>query len=176
MIDNLKKHNYLYLSIGSTILMIFYLVFFLNKYSKSFIVEVGINSLGLTFFYTYEIVKDFFESRTLEQLFYYRRFLQIWDPIFAISYTVMYSSWIIYFFTNKYYLLVLPLLVMIIDWLENYIELIMLESFINSDILSPTLVLLGASINALRWLLFSAIYLLIIVGIIKGIKNYYAKR
>tara|TARA_X000001036_G_scaffold339055_1_gene318140 strand:+ start:110 stop:580 length:471 start_codon:yes stop_codon:yes gene_type:complete len=155
--------------------MVSYLRFFLSDFSKCFSVKIGINSLGLTFYYTFEIVKGFFESRALEQLICYREFLQIWDPIFAIIYTLMYSSWIIYFFKNKYYFLVLPILVMITDWAENYIELMMLENFINLDILSPTLVLFGSGINALRWLLFSVLYLLIIVGIVKSIKIYYAK-
>jgi hypothetical protein len=64
---------------------------------------------------------------------------------------------------------------MITDWAENYIELMMLENFINLDILSPTLVSFGSGINVLRWLLFSVIYLLIIIGIVKAIKIYYAK-
>ena len=172
---NLKKYKYLYFSLGTTLLMVSYLRFFLSDFSKCFSVEIGINSLGLTFYYTVEIVKGFFESRTLEQLICYREFLQIWDPIFAIIYTLMYSSLIIYFFKNKYYFLVVPILVMITDWAENYIELMMLENFINLDILSPTLVLFGSGINALKWLLFSVIYLLIIVGIVKAIKIYYAK-
>ena len=172
---NLKKYKYLYFSLGTTLLMVFYLRFFLSDFSKCFSVEIGINSLGLTFYYTVEIVKGFFESRTLEQLICYREFLQIWDPIFAIVYTLMYSSWIIYFFKNTYYFLVVPILVMITDWAENYIELMMLENFINLDILSPTLVSFGSGINALRWLLFSVIYLLIIIGIVKAIKIYYAK-
>ena len=155
--------------------MVLYFRFFLSDYSKCFSVDVGINSLGLTFYYTVEIVKDFFESRTLGQLNCYREFLQIWDPIFAIVYTLMYSSWIIYFFKNKYYFLVVPILVMIADWVENYIELIMLQNFINSDLLSPTLVSFGSGINTLRWLLFSLIYLLIIIGIIKAIKLYFSR-
>ena len=168
---NLKKYKHLYFSLGATLLMVFYLRFFLSDYSKCFSVEVGINSLGLTFYYTVEIVKDFFESRTQEQLICYREFLQIWDPIFAIVYTLMYSSWIIYFFKNKYHYLVVPCLVTITDWVENYIELMMLENFINSDMLSPTLVSFGSGINTLRWLLFSVIYLLIIIGIVKAIKK-----
>ena len=68
-----------------------------------------------------------------------------------------------------------PILVMITDWAENYIELIMLENFINLDILSPTLVSFGSGINTLRWLLFSVIYLLIIIGIVKAIKLYFAR-
>ena len=67
------------------------------------------------------------------------------------------------------------MLVMIADWAENYIELMMLENFINLDILSLALVLFGSGINSLRWFLFSIIYLLIIVRIVKVIKIYYAK-
>ena len=172
---NFKKYKYLYFSLGSTLLMVFYLRFFLSDYSKCFIIEVGITSLGLTLYYTVEIVKDFFESRTLEQLICYQEFLQIWDPIFAIVYSLMYSSWIIYFFKNNYYFLVIPILVMIADWVENYIELMMLENYINLDILSPTLVSFGSGINTLRWFLFSVIYLLIIIGLVKAIKIHYVK-
>ena len=172
---NLKKYKSLYYSLGSALLMVFYLRFFLSDFSKCFSVDVGINSLGLTFYYNVEIIKDFFESRTLEQLNCYREFLQIWDPIFAIVYTLMYSSWIIHFFKNKYYFLVVPILVMIADWVENYIELMMLQDFINSDMLSPTLVSFGSGVNTLRWLLFSVIYFLIIIGIVKAIKMYFTR-
>ncbi len=175
MVQNFKNNRTLYLAIGSTLIMFLYVKFILVHYSRCFTVDVGSNSLGLSFYYTIDMVQNFFESRTLEQLFCYKEFLQIWDPIFAFVYTLMYSSWIIYFFKNKYYFLVVPILVMITDWAENYIELMMLENFINSDMLSPTLVSFGSGINTLRWLLFSVIYLLIIIGIVKAIKIYYAK-
>ena len=174
-IYNFKKHNSLYLALVSTLLMISYLSLFLGDYSKCFSLEVGLNSLGLTFYYNLQIVNDFFELRTLEQLICYREFLQIWDPLFAIVYTMMYSSWLIFFFKDKYYFLIIPIFVMISDWIENYIELIMLENFINSDILSPMLISFGSGINTLRWLLFSTTYLLIIIGLIKSIKLYYSK-
>ena len=54
--------------------MVFYLGFFLSDYSKCFSVEVGINSLGLSFYYTLDMVQKFFESRTLEQLICYGEF------------------------------------------------------------------------------------------------------
>ena len=174
-IYNLKKHNSLYLALVSTLLMVLYLSLFLSDYSKCFSLEVGLNSLGLTFYYNLQIVKDFFELRTLEQLICYQEFLQIWDPIFAIVYTIMYSSWLIYFFKDKYYFSIVPIFVMICDWIENYIELMMLENFINSDILSPMLVSFGSGINTLRWLVFCITYLLIIIGLVRSIKLYYVK-
>ena len=172
---NLKKYKYLYFSLGTTLLMVFYLRFFLSDFSKCFSVEIGINSLGLTFYYTVEIVKGFFESRTLEQLICYREFLQIWDPIFAIVYTLMYSSWIIYFFKNKYYFLVIPILVMIADWVENYIELMMLETYLNSSPISETLVSLGSGINSFKWSLSILTYLIIFIGIMNTFKLFLTK-
>ena len=155
--------------------MVFYLRFFLSDYSKCFSVEVGINSLGLSFYYTLDMVQKFFESRTLEQLICYGEFLQIWDPFFAIVYTLMYSSWIIYFFKNKYYFLVIPILVMIADWVENYIELMMLETYLNSSPISETLVSLGSGINSFKWSLSILTYLIIFIGIMNTFKLFLTK-
>ena len=42
--------------------MISYLSLFLGDYSKCFSLEVGLNSLGLTFYYNLQIVNDFFDT------------------------------------------------------------------------------------------------------------------
>ena len=64
----------------------------------------------------------------------------------------MYASWIRYFFKNKLLFLIIPIFVTIADWAENYIELLMLETYLNSGLISKILVSLGSGINSLKFL------------------------
>ncbi|MEI6586894.1 MAG: hypothetical protein WCL56_12455, partial [Sediminibacterium sp.] len=101
MITYFKKNRTLYLAIGFTIVFSLYIKLILAPFSSCFKLDAGANSLGLSFSYSLEMVRKFFESRTQEQLLCYSKFLQIWDAIFAFFYTLMYASWIVYFFNNK---------------------------------------------------------------------------
>ena len=167
----------LYFAIGFTLAFFLYITFILGPVGSCFTVDVGSNSLGLSFSYTKEMVQNFFESRNQEQLLCYSQFLQIWDAIFAFVYTLMYASWILYFFKNKRLFLIIPILGMIADWAENYVELLMLETYLNlnSNSISETLVSLGSGINSFKWVLSSLTYLIILFGIISTLKIFLTK-
>ena len=123
-IEYFKNNRTLYFAIGFTLLFFLYLRFTLLPVSSCFKLDVGSNSLGLSFSYTKDMVQSFFESRTQDQLLCYSQFLQKWDAIFALFSTMMFGSWIVYLFKNKHLLLIIPTtLGMIADWSENYIEL-----------------------------------------------------
>jgi len=152
-----------------------YITFALNPAGSCFKVEAGPNSLGLSFSYTKDMVQSFFESRSQEQLICYSQFLQIWDAIFAIIYTLMYASWIMYLFNKKRLLTLIPVLGMISDWSENYVELLMIKTYLNSGPISEIFVSLGSGINSFKWVLSSLTYLIILVGIIIAIRNFLTK-
>ena len=171
VIKYFKNNRTLYFAIGFTFAFFLYVTLVLGRVSNCFTLDVGANSLGLSFYYTKDIVQNFFEARTQEQLFCYSQFLKIWDSIFAFVYTLMYASWIRYFFKNKSLFLIIPILSMIADWAENYVELLMLETYLNSIPISETLVLLGSGINSFKWTLSSLTYLLILFGIIIILKT-----
>ena len=171
MIKYFKKNRTLYLAIGFTIVFSLYIKFILAPFSSCFKLDAGANSLGLSFSYSLEMVRKFFESRTKEQLLCYSKFLQIWDAIFAFFYTLMYASWIVYFFNYKRLLLIIPILCMIADWSENYAELIMLKTYLNAGPISETLASIGSGINSLKWILSSITYLIILIGIIIKLKT-----
>jgi hypothetical protein len=175
MIRYFKKNRTLYLAIGFTIVFFLFITYFLAPFSTCFKLDAGINSLGLSFSYSLEMVKKFFESRTREQLLCYREFLQIWDAIFAFIYTLMYASWIVYFFNNKRLLLIIPVFCMIADWAENYVELVMLKTYLNSGPISETLVSIGSGINSFKLILSSITYLIILIGIIIKLKTVLTK-
>ena len=87
----------------------------------------------------------------------------------------MYASWIMYFFKNKRIFLAIPILGMISDWAENYVELLMIKAYLNSSPISEILVSLGSGINSIKWVLSSLTYLIILVGIIFILKNFLTK-
>lgn len=170
-----KNNRTLYLAIVFTLVFFFYLTYILAPFSSCFKLDAGANSLGISFSYTLEMVQNFFESRTQEQLLCYSEFLQIWDAIFAFIYTLMYASWIVYFFNNKRLFMIIPVLTMIADWAENYIELFILETYLNSSTITEISVSLGSGINSAKWILSSITYLIILLGIILKLKTFLPK-
>ena len=107
------NHRTLYFAIGTALTMFLYVEFILVPFSRCFTLDAGANSIGLSFYYTLDMVQNFFESRTQEHLLCYGQFLKIWDAIFAFIYTLMYVSWIRYFFKNNRLFLIFPILAMI---------------------------------------------------------------
>ena len=167
-----RNKNILYFAVGSSVAFILYITFVLTPVGACFNLDSGSISLGLSFSYTKAIVLSFFESRSQEQLLCYSQFLQIWDAIFAIIYTLMYASWIVWLFNNTRWLALVPILGMLSDWSENYIELIMINTYTNAGAISETIVSLGSGINSFKWVLSSLTYLIIIIGIIIAIRNF----
>ena len=167
----LNNNKLLSLALTSTLVFILYTVLILSRVSGCFTLEVGSNSLGLSFSYNIELVQSFFDSRNQEQLLCYSQFLKIWDIIFAIVYTAMYASWIALLLKNKHLYLIIPILAMICDWLENFLEILMLESYLQSNLIPQNLVSLGSGINSFKWVLSSFTYLIILLGILFVLKN-----
>jgi hypothetical protein len=64
---------------------------------------------------------------------------------------------------------------MIADWSENYFELIMLKTYLNSGQISETLVSIGSGINSFKLILSSITYLIILIGIIIKLKTVLTK-
>ena len=168
---NPKNKSILYFALGSTLAFILYLSLILNPASGCFRLDSGSNSLGLSFSYTLEMVLDFFAARNQEQLLCYSQFLKVWDIIFAMIYTLMYGSWILYLLNKKIYLMI-PILGMIADWSENFSELLMIESYVTSGSISQSLISIGSGINSFKWIMSSLTYLIVIIGIIVAIKTF----
>jgi hypothetical protein len=64
---------------------------------------------------------------------------------------------------------------MIADWVENYLEILMLESYLNSSPISEQLVSIGSGMNSFKWILSSITYLIILTGIILKLKIFLTK-
>ena len=172
---NSKNHKHLYFAIGFTLVFIFYISFILMPLSSCFRIDIGTNSLGLSI-YNIEMVQGFFQARDQAQLLCYSQFLKLWDIIFAVVSTAMFGSWIVYLFKNKRLLLLAPtLLGMIADWSENFVELLMLETYLNSGVISETLVSLGSGLNLFKLTMIGLTYLIILVGIIIILKTFLTK-
>ena len=64
---------------------------------------------------------------------------------------------------------------MIADWSENYIELLMIKTYVNSSFISETLVSLGSGINSFKLTMSGLTWLIIVIGIILAIKAFFTK-
>ena len=87
----------------------------------------------------------------------------------------MYASWIVWLFNNKRWLALIPILGMVSDWSENYIELIMIKTYSNAGAIGETIVSIGSGINSFKWVLSSLTYLIILIGIIFAIRKFFTK-
>ena len=173
--DNQSNKSILYFALGSTLAFILYISLVLNPASGCFRLDSGSNSLGLSFSYTLAMAQDFFAARNQEQLLCYSQFLKVWDVIFAMIYTLMYGSWILYLLNKKIYL-VIPILGMIADWSENFSEIMMIQSYVTSGSITQSLVSVGSGINSFKWIMSSLTYMLVIIGIIVAIRSLLMKK
>ena len=162
-------------ALGSTLVFLLYSVLVLEPVGKCFRLDDSSNSLGLTFTYTLEMVQEFFNLRSQNQLDCYTDFLLIWDVIFAVIYASMYCFWTMYFFENRRILLAVPVLAMVADWAENFTEILMVNNHLDSGTISVTLVSVGSFINVFKWTMLSLTYLIILAGIINKIKSILTK-
>lgn len=168
----LTNKQYLFLAICATIIMFSYAQFVLSHFSQCFKIDEGINSLGLSFGYSTTDVFGFVEHRSNEQLNCYLIFLRIWDAIFPIIYTLMYTFWIVYFFKPKTILLIVPFLHMLTDWTENVLESIIIKEYIKSNILNDVMVSASSAITILKWILSLLTYLILLYGIFIKLKPF----
>lgn len=170
-----EQKRTLHFAFASTLVFILYSTLVLDPVGKCFRLEGSSNSLGLTFTYTLQMVEDFFELRSQNQLECYREFLQLWDVIFAVIYASMYGFWIMYFFNNRRVFLIAPLLAMVADWIENITEILMINGYLDSNTISGTLVSVGSGINAVKWMMLTLTYLILIAGIVTKIRSFLRK-
>ncbi len=160
------KNLVLYLAILATLSMVLYAQFILGHYSECFRIENTVNSLGLSFGYSARDVMTFFESRSKQQLNCYIEFLSKWDTIFPLLYTAMNSLWIIYLLKKRLFLIIIPLIQMLCDWTENYLEVSMVNNYLNSGLIPEDLIFYGSSTTILKWILSILTYTIIVAGII----------
>ena len=174
--NNSGNRRILFLATGSTVAFMLYSFLILEPVGKCFMVEDGSNSLGLTFSYSLQMVQDFFEVRTQDQLDCYVEFLQLWDVMYAVVYASMYCFWIMYFYHDRRLFLLVPVLAMVADWAENFVEIMMINAYLESNTISETLVSVGSGLNMIKWVFFSLIYLILAVGIRTKIKSVLRRR
>ena len=170
-----KSKRTLYYALTSTLFFILYSFLVLGSVGKCFELE-GSSNLGLTFTYDLQMVQSFFELRDQEQLACYSDFLKIWDIIYAVIYASMYSFWIKYLIDKKAMLFLVPILAMVADWGENFIEVVLINRYLESQSISETLVSLGSTINTAKWIFLCLTYLIILYGIATKVKSTFTSR
>ena len=144
---------------------------FLSFLSKSFEVDGGkVNSLGTTFGFGVDDVRDFFTARSDKMITSYIEFNQVWDFILAIIYGVMYVIWlsIIYkSYSKKNWLFnLIPLIQVIFDWVENFSIASLARTYLFDGTISTSTVTLASTSSIFKWVVSIFVYILILYGIV----------
>lgn len=150
--------------------MIAYAQFVLGHFSECFRLENGPNSLGLSMGYSAQDVLQFCQARTTDQLLCYVSFLRIWDAIFPLIYASMHATWILFLFNRWRFLLVVPAVHVFADWIENSIEMGLVQSFLDGNTLDPSDVALGSAVTVTKWALSVVTYGILLLGIVRRIR------
>ena len=159
-----------------TAILILYSVLVYGPRAECFELNEGIKSLGLSFSYNFNAVITFFEARTREQLKCYEHFLTYWDVVFAALYAIMYAAWINALFSRRKLLWLTPVIFAVtFDWMENYFEIQMISDYLEGKILSEGFIKLGSAVNSLKWICSWTIFIVLIVGTVKKLKNIRSK-
>jgi len=157
--------------------MITYAMVVLGGFSQCFMVEQEqINTLGLSFGYSFQTVEYFFKIRSEPMIRCYQSFILIWDSIFPIIYGLMYILWISLLYrtfqaTQFWFINLFPVIQVIFDLLENSIEVMMADFFIDHGYILPTQATLGSILSVCKWVASIITYLILVVGIILIIKK-----
>lgn len=154
----------------ATIIMILYASLVMGGFSDCFAIDQSDlpSSLGLSMGYESKTVYAFFEQRSVAQNICYREFILIWDNLFSLIYCSMYLLWLGFLLrTSKWSVLNLfPLIPMILDWIENAIEISMVNQFLETSTIDPSIIAFGSTTSILKWSCSLINYGLILYGII----------
>jgi len=60
---------------------------------------------------------------------------------------------------------------MVADWAENMTEILMINSYVDSNTISETLVSVGSGLNMMKWVMSTLTYLILFAGIANKIKS-----
>lgn len=159
------KSTLLIIALICTVIMGLYAQFVMGHFSACFVLDSGLNALGLHFGYDLDVALAFFEMRTESQLICYQDFIAFWDMIFPVVYTAMYLVWIMYFFKSWRLLIIIPLLHMFSDYAENFFEIELVQSYIEKGSIQASDTYWSSRLTIIKWSLSLITYSFIIIGI-----------
>ncbi len=175
-LERTGSNKWLFFALLSTIAMLLYAYFVLGHFSQCYVSQEGPNAIGLMFGYTTQDVISFLSTRAKDELICYTRFIRIWDTAFPVIYTLMHVTWIIFLFKRWKLVLVIPILHMITDWIENTVEIMIVETYLNSGKVAEPLVSLGSTLTITKWILSIVVYIIILVAVGLKLKNYFGNK
>ena len=133
----------------------------------------SVNSLGTSLGFGQAEVLAFFAERSVEQVFAYITFNQVWDSLFGVIYGVMYVVWLSKLF-KPYSLKVgllnlLPIGQVLFDWLENFSLASLSNQYLADGTISSLTAVLASTASSIKWVFALLVYGVILVGIVARI-------
>ncbi len=133
-------------------------------------VDSNIKSLGTSFGFDQADIMVFLAARTDEMINAYIDFNQVWDPLFGITYGLMYVAWVSVLFKpfsqKSGFLNLFPLAQVVFDWLENYELASLANQYLAEGMISATNAQLASVFSMIKWACSGLTSMLILIGII----------
>ncbi len=153
-----------------TLLTFGYLYFVMIPEATCFQISGGDGqSLGTSFGFTYQTLVDYFAKRSTLELMCFQNFNLLWDTIFALLYGLMYTFWLAFLFKpyahKVKFLILLPLLQTVFDWLENFRLIELANDALTKQVLSTTNAQLATAFSMSKWVVAMLVFLFVIIGI-----------
>jgi hypothetical protein len=175
-LSKIQPYQLLIICVLATVAMVIYAQFVLGYYSECYYVDGGPNSIGLSFLYSSEDVSAFLNIRNHQQIECYLTLLKIWDNIFPLIYTAVNLLWIRLLFPKSKWLLIIPLIHMLLDWIENYLQIEYISSYLTSGTPNVEMIPAASIITAGKWIAASIAYLIILSGTVIWLVNKLRKK
>lgn len=165
-------HTNIWFCIAATLMMICYAALVMGGKSAVIMEQIEINSSvpGLWFGIEKSRLTNFFEALDQSGLATYKELISIWDMIFPLLYCSMYIFWISLIYkkinwAHKFFLNLFPIIPATLDWIENGLELNLLNQYLNHNIQDTTLQLANI-INMSKWSMSYLNYTIIFLGML----------
>lgn len=112
----------------------------------------------LKFAYSYNYLVGFLQNSPEASLQSFAGFLGVWDNVFALVYGFTYLVWLSFLLKANYKaplyagaFNLYPIVLVLLDWLENFFELRILNNWQHHLLVDPQLAVVASGVTVLKW-------------------------
>lgn len=132
--------------------------------------DSNIKSLGTSFGFDQTDVLVFLTERSEAMINAYIDFNQIWDPVYGLTYGLMYVAWVSLLFKpfsqQAGILNLFPMAQVVFDWLEDYQLVVLANQYLAEGMVSALNAQLASVFSLTKWACSGLTFVVLLTGIV----------
>jgi hypothetical protein len=132
--------------------------------------DSNIKSLGTSFGFDQADVLVFLTERSEAMINAYIDFNQIWDPVYGLTYGLMYVAWVSLLFKpfsqQAGILNLFPMAQVVFDWLEDYQLVVLANQYLAEGMVSALNAQLASVFSLTKWACSGLTFVVLLTGIV----------